>query len=59
MHAFLLGVEGIYNRAAAVLSVAGLWLLVPSGLAEFSNLTLTDFLAGRIAPEFQNLAKFE
>ena len=49
MHAFLLGAEGIF-RAAAVLSVATLWL-VPSGLAEFSSGALTDFLAGRLAPE--------
>ena len=51
MHAFLLGTKGIFNRAAAVLSVAGLWLLAPSGLAEVSNGALADFLTGRIAPE--------
>ena len=33
MKAFLLGTKGIFNRAAAVLPVAGLWLLVPMGLA--------------------------
>ncbi|MGA7213262.1 MAG: hypothetical protein WBX20_03560, partial [Terrimicrobiaceae bacterium] len=51
MYAFLLGTEGIFNRAAAVLSAAGLWLLLPSELAEFSSGALTDFLPGRIAPE--------
>ena len=51
MLAFLLGTKGIFNRAAAVLSVAGLWLLAPSGMAEVSNGALADFLAGRIAPE--------
>ena len=50
MHAFLLGTKGIFNRAAAVLSVAGLWLLAPSGLAGVSNGALADFLTGRIAP---------
>ena len=51
MHTFLLGTKGIFNRAAAVLSVAGILLFVPSGAAEFSNVALTDFLAGRVAPE--------
>jgi hypothetical protein len=51
VHAFLLGTKGIFNRSAAVLSVAGLWFLVPSGVAEVSDGALGDFLAGRIAPE--------
>ena len=45
------GTRAISNRAAAGLAVAGLWFFVLSAMAEFPSGALTEFLAGRIAPE--------
>ena len=45
------GTRAISNRAAAGLAVAGLWFFVLWARAEFPSGALTEFLAGRIAPE--------